>query len=88
MKKRIKEKVEMIREQEDVLVVKEKETAELKSRVRGLEEDLQRAQTEKAAMSRDLTDVKQQAEDDKKKLENNQQVRENACNVHYHFVFG
>lgn len=78
----------MIREQEDVLVVKEKETSELKSRVRRLEEDLQRAQTEKAAMSRDLTDVKQQAEDDKKKLENNQQVRENACNVHYHFVFG
>ena len=68
----------MIREQEDVLVVKEKELTELKSRVRGLEEDLQRAQTEKAAMSRDLTDVKQQAEDDKKKLENNQQVRENA----------
>ena len=68
----------MIREQEDVLVVKEKETAELKRRVLGLEEDLQRAQTEKAAMSRDLTDVKQQAEDDKKKLENNQQVRENA----------
>ena len=29
-----------------------------------------------------------EAEDDKKKLENNQQVRENACNVHYHFVFG
>jgi len=68
----------MIREQEDVLVVKEKETAELKNRVRGLEEDLQRAQTEKASMSRELTDVKQQAEDDKKKLENNQQVRENA----------
>ena len=78
----------MIREQEDVLVVKEKETAELKRRVLGLEEDLQRAQTEKAVMSKDLTDVKQQAEDDKKKLENNQQVRENACNVHYHFVFG
>ena len=68
----------MIREQEDVLVVKEKETAELKNRVRGLEEDLQRAQTEKASMSRELTDAKQQAEDDKKKLENNQQVRENA----------
>ena len=74
MKKRIKEKVEMIREQEDVLIVKEKETTELKCRVKSLEEELQKSKTEKSNMSRDLSTAKKQAEDDKKKLENNQQV--------------
>ena len=74
MKKRIKEKVEMIREQEDVLIVKEKETTDLKSRVKRLEEELHKSQTEKSTMSRDLSTAKKQAEDDKKKLENNQQV--------------
>jgi len=74
MKKRIKEKVEMIREQEDVLIVKEKETTDLKCRVKSLEEELQKSQTEKSNMSRDLSTAKKQAEDDKKKLENNQQV--------------
>ena len=49
----------MIREQEDVLVVKEKELTELKHRVRGLEEDLQQTQTEKAVMYQDLIDAKQ-----------------------------
>ena len=74
MKKRIKEKVEMIREQEDVLIVKEKETTDLKCRVKSLEEELHKSQTEKSTMSRDLSTAKKQAEDDKKKLENNQQV--------------
>ena len=64
----------MIREQEDVLIVKEKETTDLKCRVKRLEDELQKSQTEKSSMSRDLSTVKQQAEDDKKKLENNQQV--------------
>jgi len=35
---------------------------------------LQKSQTEKSTMSRDLSTAKKQAEDDKKKLENNQQV--------------
>ena len=79
MKKRIKEKVEMIREQEDVLIVKEKETTDLKCRVKSLEEELQKSQTEKSNMTRDLSTAKKQAEDDKKKLENNQQVSILSC---------
>jgi chromosome segregation ATPase len=75
MKKRLKEKVEVIREQEDVLVVKEKETSELKAQVRGLEEKLQRTQAEKDAASRELNDAVRQRKEDVKKLENNQQVR-------------
>jgi spindle assembly abnormal protein 6 len=74
MKKRLKEKVEMIREQEDVLVVKEKETSELKVQVRGLEDKLQRTQSEKDATSRELNDALRQMKEDKKKLENNHQV--------------
>ena len=79
MKKRVKEKVEMIREQEDVLIVKEKETTDLKCRVKRLEEELHKSQTEKSTMSRDLSTAKKQAEDDKKKLENNQQVSIFSC---------
>jgi uncharacterized membrane protein (DUF106 family) len=74
MKKNIKEKVEMIRGQEDILVVRDKETTELKHRVRGLEEKVQRIQTEKDAMSRELTEARKQMDEDKVKLENNQQV--------------
>ena len=75
MKKRLKEKVEMIRESSDVLVVKEKESSELKGQVRSLEEKLQRVQSEKDATSRELNDAKRQMKEDKTKLENNQQVR-------------
>ena len=75
MKKRIKEKVGMIREQEDVLVAKEKETMELKRRLRGFDEKFQRMQIENGAESRALKDAREQMEHDKKKLENNQQVR-------------
>jgi hypothetical protein len=75
MKKRLKEKAEVIREQEDVLVVKEKETSELKVQVRGLEEKLQRTKAEKDAASRELNDAVRQRTEDVKKLENNQQVR-------------
>jgi hypothetical protein len=65
----------VIREQEDVLVVKEKETSELKAQVRGLEEKLQRTQAENDAASRELNDAVRQRKEDVKKLENNQQVR-------------
>jgi chromosome segregation ATPase len=75
MKKRLKEKVEMIRESSDVLVVKEKESSELKGQVRSLEEKLQLVQSEKDATSRELNDAKRQMKEDKTKLENNQQVR-------------
>jgi spindle assembly abnormal protein 6 len=75
MKKRLKEKVEMIRESSDVLVVKEKESSELKGQVRSLEEKLQRVQSEKDAASRELSDALRQMKEDKTKLENNQQVR-------------
>ena len=75
MKKRLKEKVEILRESSDVLVVKEKETSELKGQVRSLEEKLQRVQSEKDAASRELSDALRQMKEDKTKLENNQQVR-------------
>lgn len=75
MKKRLKEKVEVIREQEDVLVVKEKETLMLTVQVRELGETMQRRQAEKDAVSRELNDALRQIKEDKKKLENNQQVR-------------
>ncbi|KAL7552117.1 hypothetical protein ACHAWF_015329 [Thalassiosira exigua] len=74
MKKRMKEKVAMVREQGDVLVAKEKETSELKHRSRGLEENLQRFQKEKQTLSRELNVARAQIGEDKKKLENNQQV--------------
>ena len=75
MKKRLKEKVEILRESSDVLVVKEKESSELKGQVRSLEEKLQRVQSEKDATSRELSDALRQMKEDKTKLENNQQVR-------------
>ena len=77
----------MIREQEDVLIVKEKETTDLKSRVKRLEEELHKSQTEKSTMSRDLSTAKKQAEDDKKKLENNQQVSNLSVGYCVSFVF-
>jgi hypothetical protein len=87
MKKRLKEKVEMIREQEDALVVKEKETSELKVQVRGFEEKLQRLQSEKDIASRELSDALQQMKKDAKKLENNQQVIIFGCDVLYSPLF-
>lgn len=76
MKKRLKEKVEMMRESSDVLVVKEKESSELKGQVRSLEEKLQRVQSEKDAAFRELSDALCQMKEDKTKLENNQQVHQ------------
>lgn len=76
MKKRMKEKVETIRQQEDALATRGKETMELKHRVRRLEENLQQMRGEKETACRELRDAKQQTEDDKKKLENNQQVKD------------
>ncbi len=75
MKKRMKDKVEMIREQEDVFVAKEKEITELKRRVQELAAELNSTKSEKAGLERELNDAKHQIQDDKKKLENNQQVR-------------
>ena len=74
MKKRIKDKAEMIREQEDVFVAKEKEMTELKRRVQELAVELNCTKSEKADLERELNDAKHQIQDDKKKLENNQQV--------------
>ncbi|KAL7432547.1 hypothetical protein ACHAXH_007012 [Discostella pseudostelligera] len=74
MKKRMKDKVEMIREQEDIFVAKEKELTNLKSRVQGLAEELKCTKSEKDALARELNDAKHQIQDDKKQLENNQQV--------------
>ena len=74
MKKRIKEKVEMVRETSDALVVREKETAELKRRVGELETSLRQAQDAKDAASSELIEARREREDDKKKIENNQQV--------------
>ncbi|KAL3823562.1 hypothetical protein ACHAXA_002903 [Cyclostephanos tholiformis] len=74
MKKRLNEKVKIIREQEDILVVKEKETSELRVQVRELEEKFQRTQSEKVAASRELNDALRQIKEDETKLENNKQV--------------
>jgi len=75
MKKRMKDKVEMIREQEDIFVAKEKELTDLKSRVLGVTEELKCTKSDKDALARELNDAKHQIQEDKKKLENNQQVR-------------
>lgn len=74
MKKVIKQKVETIREQEDALVAKDKETAELKLHVEDIKRKLQRCQAEQKASAQDLSDARRQMEDDKRKLDNNQQV--------------
>ncbi|KAL7538309.1 hypothetical protein ACHAXR_008451 [Thalassiosira sp. AJA248-18] len=74
MKKRIKEKVEIIREQEEVLITRDKEKTELTHRVKGLEDNLQRIRAENESGSQELNYARKQMEDDKKRLENNQQV--------------
>jgi hypothetical protein len=51
MKKRLKEKVKIMREQEDVLILKKKETLELKVQLRDLEEKFQHMQSEKDSTS-------------------------------------
>lgn len=74
MKKRMKDKAETIREQEDIFVAKEKELTDLKCRVQGLVDELMCTKSEKEVLACKLNDAKHQMQDDKKKLENNQQV--------------
>jgi chromosome segregation ATPase len=74
MKKRMKEKVETIRMQEEAIQTKDKEAIELKHRVQRLADDLSRVQGEKDGALKDLTNATKKMEDDSKKLDNNQQV--------------
>lgn len=74
MKKRMKDKAETIREQEDIFVVKEKELTDLKCRVQGLADELVCTKSEKEVLACKLNDATHQMQEDKKKLENNQQV--------------
>ena len=73
-KKKMKEKVELMREQEQKLTSREREANELKRGVEGLEQELNVAKRKVEDMERELKDAKQKMEEDKKKLENNQQV--------------
>ncbi|KAL7470302.1 hypothetical protein ACHAXS_010536 [Conticribra weissflogii] len=74
MKKRIKEKVDTIREQEEALVEKENEVKEWKSKTQKIEESVLKLKTEKDDALRELKTSRQKMEADAKKLENNQQV--------------
>lgn len=75
MKKRIKEKAETVREQEEALVAKEREVMEWKSKVKKIEESLRESKAEKDDALSKLKASRQKMEADAKKLENNQQVR-------------
>ena len=85
MKKRMKDKVETIREQEDICASKEKELTGLQSRVQELADELKCTKSEKEALARQLHDAKSQIQDDKTMLENNQQVC-SAC-IYYATYF-
>lgn len=74
MKKRIKEKIQTIREQEEVLVTRENEVGGWKQRVNALEDALRQTRKEKADALLELTHANTKMEEDATKLENNQQV--------------
>ena len=74
MKKNLKAKAEMIREQEEVLITRDKETSDLKQRVQGLEKNLHRVHSENELQEKELNDARMQGIDDRKKLDNNQQA--------------
>ena len=77
MKKNLKAKAEMIREQEEVLITRDKETSDLKQRVQGLEKNLHRVHAENELQEKELNDARMQSLDDRKKLDNNQQASTN-----------
>ena len=74
MKKRIKERAEIIRQHEEVIRAGEKEVADLKHRVDSLSGDLKRMQHEKDTAVNELSDSKKKMDEATKKLGNNQQV--------------
>jgi chromosome segregation ATPase len=74
MKKKMKEKVELLRVQEQKLTSKDREANELKCRVENLEQELNVAKQKMHDMELELNDTKQKMDDAKHKIENNQQV--------------
>lgn len=74
MKKKMKEKVELMREQEQKLTSKEREANELKHSVERLELELNVAKRKMQGMEQELNDTKQKMDDAKQKIENNQHV--------------
>lgn len=79
MKKSIKEKMERIRQQEEVIRSKETEVNDLSHRVQRLNEDLKRVQIEKDGAEKELATKKSKIDEDARKIENNQQVRQLLC---------
>ena len=75
MKKRIKEKAAAIQEYEETIRSRDKETADLKDQLQCLKDNLSRAEGERDAAVKVMAENKKKMEEDRRKLENNQQVR-------------
>ena len=74
MKKKMKEKAEQLREKEHKMTAQQHEVNELKRNVESLEQELNSAKRKMQVMELELNGTKHKMEEDKKKLENNQQV--------------